>query len=281
MNQPRNPQPGAENEDTIWEAAIRQHAAAFAYPATPDIAAQVARALDGNPGRRNVHLRPVWAFLLIILAILVGLLLAPTTRAAIVDFLQIGAVRIQLVQPTATPVPTANISKPTAAPATATPRFLRSWLDLTGEASLKEAREQLSIPLRLPTYPADLGEPDHVFVQKVGGSGSFVLLIWLEPGQSEQPRLTLMQMEPNAFVTKGEPLKISETAVHGNQALWTLGPYGLIYKSEGTQFVRLIEGPVLIWTEVVAGQEITYRLESALSMAEAVRVAESLAHVEE
>lgn len=278
MNDRMNSQPEAEGA-AAWAQTVARRAVPFAYPPTPDIAAGVARQLAQPSTRhRRVVLRPVWAGLLVLLIILAGLLLAPPMRAAILEFLQIGAVRIELAEPTLTAPP--SFSTPAPKP-TATPQFLSSWLDLSGAVSLAEARAKLSMPLRLPTYPADLGEPDRVFVQKVGGSGSFALLIWLEPGQSEQPRLTLMQMEPNAFVTKGEPEGIAQTTVHDQRALWTTGPYGLIYRSSGTQFVRLIDGHVLIWTEQVGEQEVTYRLESGLSMAEAVKVAESLGRVEE
>ncbi|MEZ4663841.1 MAG: hypothetical protein R2911_40430 [Caldilineaceae bacterium] len=279
MKRGLNSQPEAGRTDATWAETIARQAATFAYPSTPDIAAGVARQLAQPAAKhRRVALRPAWVGLLALLVTLAGLLLTPPIRAAILEFLQIGAVRIELVEPTATAQP--NFSTPVPRP-TATPQFLSSWLDLSGEVSLTEARDRLSIPPRLPTFPADLGEPDHVFVQKVGGTGSFALLIWLDPDQSEQPRLTLMEMEPNAFVSKGEPEGIVETTVHGQRALWTTGPYGLIYRSGGTQFVRLIDGHVLIWTEPVDGQEVTYRLESGLSMAEAVRVAESLGRVEE
>ncbi|MCB0083606.1 MAG: hypothetical protein KDE47_21855 [Caldilineaceae bacterium] len=279
MKDRMNSQLGAGRADAAWEQTVARRAATLAYPPTPDIAAEVARRLE-QPSARHRHfaLRPAWAGLLALLAILAGLLLAPPIRAAIMTFLQIGAVRIELSEPTVASQPT--LSTPVPKPTT-TPQFLESWLDLSGEVSLAEARAQLGIPLRLPTYPGGLGEPDRVYVQKVGGSGSFVLFIWLESAQRQQPRLTLMQMEPNAFVTKGEPEEIVETMVHGQRALWTTGPYGLVYKSRGIQFVRLIDGHVLIWTEQVGEQEITFRLESGLSMAEAVRVAESLAQVEE
>ena len=268
----------ARQIDAAWAETMARRATDLAYPPTPDIAAAVARQLE-QPSTRQKHavLRPVWAGLLALVIILAGLLLAPPIRAVILTFLQIGAVRIELAEPTATAQPSFSTPTPRL---TATPQFLSSWLDLSGEVSLAEARTQLSIPLRLPAYPADLGDPDRVFVQKVGGTGSFALLIWLESGQREQPRLTLMEMEPNAFVSKGGA-QIAETTVHGQRALWTTGPYGLIYRSSGTQFVRLIDGHVLIWTEQVAGQEVTYRLESGLSMAEAVRMAESLEGVEE
>jgi hypothetical protein len=61
--------------------------------------------------------------------------------------------------------------------------------------------------------------------------------------------------------------------------LWTVGPYALQFQRSGQVIYdlrRLIEGHVLIWTE----EGITYRLETDLSLQEAVQIAESLPSLE-
>ena len=116
-------------------------------------------------------------------------------------------------------------------------------------------------------------------MQRLSGGGSLALFVWLDDVATESnpiAHLSLMQMEPEAYVTKGEPRTIRETTVGDNYALWTEGPYGLNYQEQGTRFERLVDGHVLIWTEEVDGQEITYRLETDGPLDEARRVAESL-----
>jgi hypothetical protein len=110
-------------------------------------------------------------------------------------------------------------------------------------------------------------------LQQIGGP--VVVLVWLNPAQPEQVRLSLQQLGPGTFAEKGNPGVVQETKVNGQQALWAEGPYVLQFR-RGNQvdydFRRLVEGRVLIWAE----GDITYRLESDLSLEEAVRVAESL-----
>jgi hypothetical protein len=106
-------------------------------------------------------------------------------------------------------------------------------------------------------------------------AGPVVVLTWLEPGESDRVRLSLHQLGPDTFAQKVQPPVLQETQVHGQRALWTEGPYllqwrrgdGLVYDVR-----RLVSGHVLIWME----EGITYRLETELSLEEAVRVAESL-----
>jgi hypothetical protein len=250
----------------------------FSYPPTPDIAGAVRGQLAAreiSPKSGLVTRRLAWAAL-IILIILGGLLAVPQVRAAVVEFLQIGAIRIFLVEPTPTPTST---PAPAASNATSTPlprpspTPLASLLDLAGETTLAEAQAQVDFPIRLPIYPAGLGSPDRVFSQNIGGPA--VVLVWLDPNQPEQVRLSLHQLGPGAFAEKGNPGSIQETTVNGRQALWTEGPYILQFRRGNRvdyDLRRLVTGRVLIWVE----GEVTYRLETDLPLEEAVRVAESL-----
>jgi hypothetical protein len=154
-----------------------------------------------------------------------------------------------------------------------TPTPHASVLDLAGETTLEEAEQQAGFPVRLPTFPADLGEPDRVFFQELGGP--VVVLVWLDEAQPGRVRLSLHQLGPGTFADKGNPGRIEETNVNGQRAVWAEGPYVLQFRMGSRidyDLRRLVEGRVLIWAE----GEVTYRLETDLSLEEAVRVAESL-----
>jgi len=253
-----------ESSDNSIEARLQQVAPHFPYPPTPNIAGSVRRQLTAkSTGTKWPARRLAWAAAIVLL-ILAGLWSVPQVRAAVVEFLQLGAVRIFLAEPTPTPTP----RSPTAAPAaSSTPTPVASLLNLAGETTLAQARAQVDFPIHLVP---NLGPPDAVFVQNL--NGPVVVLVWLEPDRPEQVHLSLHQLGSDALVKKVQPEVIEETTVNGQPALWTEGPYLLQLKNRDYDLQRLVEGHVLIWTE----GEITYRLESNLSLAEATRIAESL-----
>lgn len=249
-----------------WERQVQRVATALPYPPTPDIAGRVAGRLPTRQ-RAAPHLNPGWA-LLLMLALLLGLLAVPPVRAAIAEFLQIGGVRIWLVEPTPTPAVAPGTATP---PPTATP--VSSLFDLAGATTLVEAEQQADFRVRLPTYPPDLGAPDGVFYQDLGAP--VVVLVWLDPQQPEQARLSLHILAEGALVEKGVPTTVATTTVNSRPAAWTTGPYLLAYHAQVGQewgLRRLVEGHVLVWNE----HSLTYRLETDLPLEEAVRVAESL-----
>src|SRR6185503_9471421 len=95
-----------------------------------------------------------WSLAAIVLALAV-LLAIPSTRASLLEFLQIGSVRIFFVATeTPSPVPTAT-PRPTRTPA---PTPLLSVLDVAGQTTFAQAEARAPLTLRLPTYPPDLGE---------------------------------------------------------------------------------------------------------------------------
>ncbi|MBE7553936.1 MAG: hypothetical protein HS126_22960 [Anaerolineales bacterium] len=270
---------GGANQNEQWEARLQQLARRFPYPATPDVTS-IVRAQLAEGSRPKLGLPPrrlAWAALLVLL-ILAGLLAVPQVRAALVEYLQIGAVRIFLVEPTQTPTPTPAAASLKERPLTPTPRPsptpLPSLLDLAGATTLAQAQAQVDFPIRLPAYPANLGEPDWVFLQDF--DGPLVVLVWAKPDQPNQVQFSLHMLGPGTFAGKGPPVTVQETTVNGQRAYWTEGPYLLqIRRNNRTEndVRRLIDGHVLVWTEA----EITYRLETDLSLEEAVKIAESLA----
>jgi hypothetical protein len=214
--------------------------------------------------------------LLALVALCAALLIVPPVRAAILNFLRIGAVQINLVEPAPTPTalptstPQSTLTPQPAITPTATPRPLGSVLDLGGQTTLAEARGQVSFPIKLPAHPSDLGPPDAVFLQDLGDQT--VMLVWTDPAQPRRVRLALQVLGPDAFVEKVQPRVITTALVNGQPAVWAVGEYLLKTRNGNTDIRRLITGNVLIWRE----GDITYRLETDLPMDEAVKIAESL-----
>jgi hypothetical protein len=267
------------NEQPVdrWEARLRATASALPYPATPDVTGGVTRRLAVEPARPAGVRRPrlAWAVAIVVI-VLASLLAVPQVRAALLEFLRIGAVRIYLAAPSPTPTPKAPApaSTGTPFPPTATPRptatLLPSLLDLAGETTFEKAQARFGLPIPLPAYPADLGPPDRVFAQDFGGP--VVILVWIDPQRPDRVRLSLHLLACEVCATKGEPQVIRTTSVSGQPAVWTEGPYLIQLSNGNMEMRRLIEGHVLIWTN----GPITYRLETDLPLEEAVRIAESV-----
>jgi hypothetical protein len=272
INQSPNPLP-----DESWEELVRQSARGLPYPPTPDIAGQVAARLARERGQWAMHrLRPIWVAS-ILFALLLGLWAVPPVRAAILEFLQIGAVRIWLGEPTPTPeaapaatstvAPASSAFTPSITPAPSTP------FNLAGETTLAEAEAKAGFAVPLPTYPPDIGPPDAVFYQEL--AGPVVVLVWMKPEEPGVAEYSLHILGNGAFAHKTNPPLVITTTVDGIPAAWTNGPYILAYgggSQREWETRYLVSGRVLIWEK----DGLTYRLESELSMDEAIRMAESL-----
>lgn len=246
------------------EENIRAAARAFAYPPTPNVASGVRRRLAG-PAPAPLRLKLALTAAAVV-AVFASLLAVPEVRAGLVEILRVGAVRIFLVAPTptgaasGTPQPTATLSPP-----------LASALDLAGETTFAEAQARARFTIPLPSYPADLGQPDRVYLQEMGAP--VVMLVWLEPGQPDRVRLSLHVIGPGSFaISKIQPRVIRQTSVNGGAAVWAEGPY-MVETRNGNYVERwLVSGRVLIWQS----GDVTYRLETDRSLEEAVKIAESL-----
>ncbi|HEX8032323.1 MAG TPA: hypothetical protein VF510_00665 [Ktedonobacterales bacterium] len=221
------------------------------------------RPQHGTRFRRRVHrFRPLWAALaaMVLLTVLLAL---PPVQASLRRPLCLGSVCIVF---DGAPRPAATGS-PQASP-TSTP--LPSVLDLAGRTTLAQARAQAKFPVRLPAYPADLGQPDYVFLQNLDGAA--VVLVWVDHEHPDRVRLTLSELSSGIYVYKFTSSPVAVTTVHGQQALWTTGPY-MVQVQDGTYDQRrFVDGHALIWSE----GNMTYRLETSASLDEAVRIAESL-----
>jgi hypothetical protein len=258
------------------ESRLREAGRRVTYPAAPDLWPAISarmRAPDQPP--RGALVRRWAPALVAVLLLGLSTLAVPSVRAAVARVLQVGVIRV-LVEPTATPEgPTAlPDGSPTETPSPSpTPGALRippGLADVAGEAGLEQVRAALGEAVRLPTYPADLGGPDLVFLQ--GDARAFALLVWLEPGAPDRVRLALHILGPLAFGAKSSPVVVEEVRVNDSWGLWMVGSHLLLLRDGEYELRSLVQGNVLVWQV----GETTYRLESSLPFDEASRVAESL-----
>jgi hypothetical protein len=258
------------------EKQLMQAGRDFIYPPTPDIATRVMRQINHPAGAQIGRRRGIaWAAGIVILVLAI-LLAVPPVRAQILEFLQFGAIRIFLTTPTPTPtvIPTQTVIPRTLTPAPSlTPSPLPSLLDLDGETTLAQAQQGANFAILLPTYPADLGPPDKVYLQDLGGPT--VILVWLQPGNPAQVRMSLIEFGPGSFAGKYAPETLTSTTVNGKDALWLQGNHALILQKRDSStgnIELMVNANVLLWMD----GEITYRLETSLTLDEARRVAESV-----
>lgn|SRR5574341_1033137 len=263
-----------ELEQERFEKRLISIAIGLDYPRTPDIARSVTARLRPATRSRFISRRLAWS-LTIILILFSSLMLIPPARAAIIEFIQIGVVRIFRAEPT--PLSPPNQQNPaTTIPVTATPGATAQPLipmleNLAGEMTLEEAAQTVGYPILLPSYPPDLGRPDRIFVQEA--DGKMMILVWLDPQQPDQVLMSLHLLPAGSWaIKKVEPRLIQETIVNGQRAVWAVGPYPLRLSNGDLEITRLINGHVLIWEE----ENITYRLETDMPLEEAIKIAESL-----
>ena len=263
-----------ELQQELFEKQLRSIAKGLDYPRTPEIAKSVMKRLRLSTPSRFISRRFAWT-LTVILIVFSSLMLIPPARAAILEFIQIGIVRIFRAEPTPVAPPQQEFPA-TMIPVTATPVPTAEPLipvleRLAGEKSLEGAQQIVDYPILLPSYPTDLGPPDRIFVQDA--DGNMTILIWIDPEQPSQVLMSLHIIPPGSWaVDKMDPALVEETTVNGERAIWAVGPYPVRFSNGNLDFVRLVDGHVLIWTD----GEITYRLETELDLDEAVRAAESL-----
>src|SRR5262249_32365160 len=130
---------------------------------------------------------PAWVAAALLL--LTALLLVPPVQAAVQAVIQIGVDHIFRTPPAHTPTSR-----------TPTPTPLASVLDRAGETTLAQAQTQVRFPIRLPAYPEDLGAPQRVFLQDLGGAA--VVLVWLDPQHPGMASMSLHELSHGAIVEK-------------------------------------------------------------------------------
>jgi len=270
--------------EQVTEQQLQEIASSFRYPPTPDLAGEVRRShLTEASGARLF--RPAWAALVLLLLI-IALLAVPTVRAAVFDFLQIGAIRILPVEATATPELTAPNTVPAevdsviqaqnglASQNMANPSH--TLLDIAGVTTWEAAQTNARFPLRLPSYPAALGLPDQVYEQRLPDWDEgvpVIILVWRERERPDEMMLALYQIAHPSYGLKiASANAVSETKVNGKLAYWIRDPHRLQLVTGAVEERFIVAGNVLIWVD----GEITYRLEGSPNVEEGIRIAESL-----
>src|SRR5215510_8335021 len=265
-----------ELERELFEKQLTSLAKGLEYPRTPDIAGAMMSKFRTSTRPRFISRRFAWS-LTVILILFSSLMLIPPARAAIIEFIQIGIVKI-FPRPTEAPINNAihTAIPDSLAPATSTPSLpsatlIPSLSRIAGKTTLADAQQRVNYPLLLPTYPPDLGTPDYVFVQDA--EGTMTILVWLDPRQPDQVLMSLHFVPEGSWgIEKAEPRVLEEAKVKGQRAIWAVGPYPLRLRNGDMDFTRMIDGNVLIWVD----GDITYRLETKQTLEEAVKIAESL-----
>jgi hypothetical protein len=267
-------------QQELFERQLIAIAKGMEYPRTPDVVGAVMRRIPKEKGVREegsrspVSRRLAWS-LMVVVILCSSLMLIPTARAAILEFIQIGSVRIFRSEPTPSAPPQQQFPA-TMVPVTATPAATSAPLiplleEMAGEMTLEEAERLVAYPILLPSYPPNLGSPDRVFVQDA--DGDMTILVWVDPQAPDEVLMSLHFMPAGSWaIKKIEPAFNRETMVNGQYGVWAIGPYPIRFSNGNLDFIRMINGHVLIWAE----GDITYRLETDLSLEEAIRIAESL-----
>jgi hypothetical protein len=236
----------------------------MAYPATPDLAAQFSAAPTFSTRPRRLALG-----LAALLVALVSLIAVPDVRARVLEFLQIGSVRVSLDPEIVRGTTEKSVDDLVSMRFKQGPYGTVIALPLVrGEVTLAEARNMVDLPIILPSYPADLGEPDHVYVQHVGDE-EFAILVWLD--EDERPQIALYILGLNTRLTKGPPEAIDMLTINENLAALVTGNHVLQFAGSQHSGI-LVQAPTLIWQ----ANGVTYRLEADLPLDELVRLAESI-----
>ncbi len=248
------------------ELQLRALAEDAVWPATPDLAAAVARAPHERAGRRGGVLARPGARRLVI-AVLAALLLVPAAAVAfpgarddVLEWLGLRDVQIRRV-----PAP----------PAGARPEL---EADLGRRVALAQAEREAGFAAALP---AELGEPDRVRVM-----GQRISLLYAaRPGMPEldgvAAGLILTQSRggiPGAYLSKllYSGTNVERVSIRGRRGVYISGgEHAYIYETPSGRVEEdrsLLAGPTVIW--VAAGR--VHRLETAAPRATALRIARSV-----
>ncbi len=271
----------------------------IAFPPTPDLTSTVGQAIAVLPRasasserpRRSFpawHRRPWWRAAAIAAAVcllLVAGAIIPATRETMADWF--GVPGIQIVFEDDDDTPAASPDSATDDPSTPAPSL---GLLLGEPVSLEEARARVGFPVAVPNLPA-LGSPDEIYLRDRPGADQVAFLYRPRPGLPEVAGtgigLLLVQFEADDEALWGVKKIVdgrTETRVVGVgdlEALWLGGAHRLLVVSDpldGSSGAPLagapdsrLTGNVLLWAE----NGVTFRVESALTLAESVRIAET------
>ncbi len=229
---------------------------------------------EGRSWAAGLRTRELWlAAALLLITLVSGLVLFPEARNAIADRLGLPGVSIQWVDEVPTPEPS-QIGAP---------------LLLGRQVTIDEAQAAVDFSVRVPTV-AGFNAPDEIYLldQVEGAMVSFVYPA--APGLPASDEtgvgalLTQFRGEADrGLIEKGLPddgaqaTNLDAVAVSGEPGFWISGaPHGFFFVcydvGECRQEQYRLAGNVLLWEQ----DGVTLRLESALSLKDALAIAESV-----
>jgi hypothetical protein len=249
------------------------------YPAAPDLATEVRHRLESEPVGRTLTPRPtIWLVAaLLLIALVSGLVLFPEARNAIADRLGLPGLSIRWVDEVPTPEPS-QIGAP---------------LLLGRQVTLDEAQAAVDFPVRVPTA-AGFDAPGKIYLvdQEEGAMVSFVYPAAPGLPASDETGVgaLLIQFRGEAdrgLIEKGLPddgaqeTHLEAVSVSGEPGFWISGaPHGFFlvcYDAGECREERYrLAGNVLLWEQ----DGVTLRLESALTLENALAIAESVPALE-
>jgi hypothetical protein len=267
----------------VVATALRDAAGAFQYPPTPNLSAAVVERIAGLPARRRrvdfwpSRSRIAYATVLVV-ALVTAALFVPAVRDTVAKWVHVRGLVIDRV-----PVGSLPTSSPKASAGTGDLRDeLERAFQLGGRTTLALARSRAGFPV---LAPATLGEPDRTYLEPTALGLQATLLYYprsaLPP--SRDARVGLLLSETRAGVNREFIQKYVEgdttvepVPVRGVDGFWISGhPHEVVLRGrDGTLSpaeLRLA-GNTLVWEQ----GNLTYRLESGLDRAAAVRLAETL-----
>jgi hypothetical protein len=257
--------------DLDLERALTALGPRYPYPPTPNLATRVRSRIVARPAapvRRLVLWRDPWRLALVAAVLLVLLGAAafvnPVTRDAIAHFFHVQGVIVNRV-----PSPAPSLSPPTS-------------LNLGRLTTLQDAQSSVKFAIAVPP---ELGPPDAVYVASGPPGGEVALAYTPRPGIPlvRQTGLGVLITEFRGdlipgFISKevGPGTTVEEVSVNGDSGWWIAGePHTIVIHvspdSDQVETLRLAAN-TLVW----AHGGVTYRIESALSKAEAIRIATTL-----
>jgi hypothetical protein len=237
------------SEAAVLERALRELGREVEFPPEPDLTAEVARRLRTEPAPRRASLlarRPLAVALAVLAVALAAAFAVPQTRAAILDLFRIGGAEIERVE-TLPPAEERGLSVP------------------GGPVSLDEARDAAAFDLRVPD------DYDAVYLDTAfrGGMISFV-------DRDDRIVVTAFRGLATPFVEKsaGPGTRIRQVEIQGNVGYWLAGRrHVVVFGDEADEIrERRMAGNVLLWES----GPVSYRIEGARTLAQALDIAEGL-----
>lgn len=249
------------------ETRLRALGRDVSYPHTPDVRnavmARIERApefvVTGSPSRFRFALVAAVAAAIALIAT-VGL--SPSARQAVADFLGVEGIRIEFDD--SAPVEPGETD-----------------LQLGSRITLAEAQDAVEFDLAVP---AELGEPDAVYIIRYAESPQVSLVWHPRPGLPESAHTgfgaVLTQFEGNTAPEFFKKVAVSETDVtyaqiDGYDAFFVDGAPHVIVRipsGETRELAPRLAGNTLLWDS----PRVTYRLEAEIELGRALEIATSL-----